>query len=186
MRKFRRLTIWDKCYVIGALLFVVWFIMGMMIGALRIVPQSFLTWSILATAPLLICAAGVGFEFAPKVRSIWSTTIGKIVIAFFSALCVFIADLFGRVLIYKVTSENPDAFPSARTALIWIFTPLLWIFGFYACVMVAFLVSYFSFIASLVWSLVSRHIHWLMNALTTRMVFTVIPWGAKMAYWMLK
>jgi hypothetical protein len=110
MRKFRRITIWDKCYAIGALLFVVWLTMGMVIGLLRIVPQSILAWSVLLSAAVVICAAGVGFEFAPKVQSIWSTTIGKIAIAFFSGLCVFVADLFGRVLIYKVTSENPDAF----------------------------------------------------------------------------
>jgi hypothetical protein len=69
-----------------------------------------------------ILAAGVSFELAPKTRSLWGTTVGKIGLALFAGFCVFVADLYGRVLIYKMTGENPDAFPSARTALIWIFT----------------------------------------------------------------
>jgi hypothetical protein len=109
---------------------------------------------------LALATVGLGFELWNGVRNLWGTTIGKIALGCFFALCTFVADLVGRLIIYKTTGENPDAFPSARTALIWISTPIAWILGLYVCGLGGICASAILAAFTFVWMLSRDAIQW--------------------------
>lgn len=168
MRKFRRFCFPRKCYALGFLVYAASTIAALVLSrqpALRSVLQ------VLFFCSCIFFATGMCYELAPKVRNLWVTTIGKFALGFLAGFCAFVADLVGRDVIYKLIRENPDAFPSARTALIWIFTPLFWMLGLFVFAMAWGLVSIIAVCASRVWSYVRFLIQWIINAQPFRIMF---------------
>jgi len=169
-RKFRRYTLSEKCFAIGALIFV-FEIPFVLLAYRQLAPSSSLVLGIVLTGNFAFWTAGLFYELWSMVRKLWGTAIGKITFGLFSAFCAFIADQFGRHVVYTVTGENPDAFPSARTALIWIFTPFAFILGFYVFALVGILVSGIMSVTSIVWMHFRDLIETLLNAQLIRIVF---------------
>lgn len=169
-RKFRSYTPSEKCFAIGVLSFV-FEILFALLAYRQLAPSSSLIFGIVLTVNFAFWTAGLCYELWSIVRKLWGTGIGKITFGLFSAFCVFIADQFGRHVVYTVTGENPDAFPSARTALIWVFTPFAFILGFYIFALVGLLVSGIVSVTSIVWMHFRDLTEILVNAQLIRIVF---------------
>lgn len=116
-------------------------------------------------------ASGISVELCSTISRLWGTKIRKAGLALFSAPILLVSDWFSRQTICQMVGENPEAFSAAKTILVCLFTPFLWVTAAMCAAGIAALV--FEVIAaagSALW-LFRDPVQWIVDARPVRILF---------------